>query len=117
MLIEVTESLRYLTEIGGISFQLLQICGEVLALFLFDEEVFILQQVLPLLRNRDYLVEEIVDFGEHLVFRLVNLGHFPFNFLLFSVYFLVQLLAELVEVSQLVVDLTVWNGRLEGAND
>ena len=26
-------------------------------------------------------------------------GHFPFNFLLFSVYFLVQLLAELVEVS------------------
>ena len=69
------------------------------------------------MRNRDYLVEEIVDFGEHLVFCLVDLGHFPFNFLLFSVYFLVQLLAELVEVSQLVVDLTVWNGRLEEAND
>ena len=89
VMIEVIESLRYLVEVNRVSFKLIYLSSEVFALFFFDKEIFILQQIFPLLRNLDDLVEEIVYFREHLVFRRIDLSQFLLDFQLFVPDFLV----------------------------
>ena len=89
VLVEIIEPLLYLVEVGGVSFQLIYLSSEVFALLFFDKEIFILQQIFPLLRNLDDLVEEIVYFREHLVFRRIDLSQFLLDFQLFVPDFLV----------------------------